>query len=188
LPPYYRNSDFALSFDLLLKLYANMLSPSRGLLIFSPLLIMTLIGAVYYARTLYKDPIFQLAAVWFFAHFLLISSWKVWWGGQSFGPRLFADILPALLIIQAIIWKIYNTRSKSPQNKTVYAAACVLVLASVFINSYQGMFNPATATWNDGPAVKFMDWRYPEFLANPRQIAVREVEYNQQRLSTLSGI
>ena len=57
-----------------------------------------------------------------------------------------------------------------------------LVGISVFIHSYQGMFNPWTAEWNDGDSVTFLDWKFPEFLATPQMLAQREVAYFKQHL------
>jgi hypothetical protein len=182
LPIYYRSSDFSFSADLLMRVFATLLSPSRGLIIFSPFLILALIGSIMLYKALFKDPIYQLAGLWFLAHFCMISAWRVWWGGQSYGPRLFTDALPALFLLNAIVWQTAQTTrgfSRKLFDKRIFIS---LVLVSVFIHSYQGMFNIYTATWNDGNSVKFNDWRYPEFLANPQMLAVREVEYQNQNL------
>ena len=182
LPIYYRSSDFSFAADIFMRAYATLLSPSRGLIIFSPFLILALIGSLTLFKTLVKDPIYQLAGLWFLAHFGMISAWRVWWGGQSYGPRLFTDALPALFLLNAIVWQTAQTSRGFSQKLFDKRIFISLVLVSVFIHSYQGMFNVYTATWNDGNSVKFNDWRYPEFLANPQMLAVREVEYQKQNL------
>lgn len=183
LPEYYRSSDFALSMKFFTAFYANLFSPSRGLLIFSPFLALILVGTAAYGKTLIKNPFFQLAGIWFLSHLFMVSAWKVWWGGQSYGPRLFTDCLPALLILLALIWKSV-IETVALQGRRVWTGVfAVLVGVSVFIHSYQGMFNRWTDIWNDGgSAVSFLDWRYPQFLASAQQLTDREVEFEKLNL------
>jgi len=67
-------------------------------------------GSLVFIKTLWQNPIFQLAGAWFFAHLVMISAWKVWWGGDSFGPRLLTDTLPALLLLLALVWQAVSRR------------------------------------------------------------------------------
>jgi hypothetical protein len=80
-----------------------LVSPSRGLLLFSPFLGFALWGG----WLVWKGEAWRLlrpvsAA---FALLLLLSSlWFDWWGGHSFGCRLIADLMPllALLLLPAL--------------------------------------------------------------------------------------
>jgi hypothetical protein len=80
-----------------------LVSPSRGLLLFSPFLGFALWGA----WLVWKGEAWRLlrpvsAA---FALLLILSSlWFDWWGGHSFGYRLIADLMPllALLLLPAL--------------------------------------------------------------------------------------
>ena len=182
LPQYYRSSEFSLTWNFITNLIANLFSPSRGLLVFSPFLGMAIIGSIAFLKNLWKNPIFLLSGVWITAHLAMISAWKMWWGGDSFGPRLLTDILPAFLLLLALVWQVAqeNLSHKSQQAWMIVFAAFAGI--SIFIHSYQGMFNPATDLWNNGPEVDFMDWKYPQFLASPQQLAARKVDFDSRNL------
>jgi hypothetical protein len=54
------------------------------------------------------------------------------------------------------------------------AVAVPLFVVSIWINAWQGCFNPYTDEWNADPNVKTFrqypfDWRYPQFLHNARR-------------------
>lgn len=75
-----------------------LLGPSRGLIVFSPIVLVALA-----ARALPRDrSILRWSAGAAAAQFLLYSSYSVWWGGHTYGPRYVLDLLPALLPAAAI--------------------------------------------------------------------------------------
>ena len=68
-------------------------SPSRGLLVFTPVVLVVLaarIGGPH--RSVLR---WTLAAAG--VQFLVYASFSVWWGGHTYGPRYVLDLLPALL-------------------------------------------------------------------------------------------
>ncbi len=70
-----------------------LLSPGRGLFVFTPITLLAFwsLGAMARRSTLARA---LLGAV--IAHFLFMATWNEWHGGESFGPRLLTDMLPAL--------------------------------------------------------------------------------------------
>jgi len=77
-----------------------LLSPSRGLLVFSPLLALGLAGAVAAARRASPAPLRALAAG-VLAVTLVEARWFDWWGGWSYGPRRLSDLAPLLAVLAA---------------------------------------------------------------------------------------
>lgn len=75
-----------------------LLSPSRGLLIFSPIVLMALAARASPAQR----GILRWTAAAAAAQFLVYSSFSVWWGGHSYGPRYGLDLLPALVPAAAL--------------------------------------------------------------------------------------
>jgi len=72
-------------------------SPSKGLLIYSPVFIFSIIGsAIALRKKDYKYLVFGLIV---FLHTLVISFWKHWYGGWSFGYRMSSDIIPFLVLM-----------------------------------------------------------------------------------------
>jgi hypothetical protein len=73
-----------------------LLSPAKGLFVFTPLALVALAGFVIVAR---REPWLALtfgAAV--LAHVTFIGRWSEWHGGESFGPRMMTDALPLLFV------------------------------------------------------------------------------------------
>ena len=70
-----------------------LVSPGRGLLVFTPLAILAALSLMREARSgiLARG---LIAAV--LTHFSFMALWNEWHGGESFGPRLLTDMLPAL--------------------------------------------------------------------------------------------
>jgi hypothetical protein len=74
-----------------------LVSPAKGLLVFTPVAIVAGLGLL---RALRREerwlPLVAVGAV--LAHWLLMGRWSEWHGGESFGPRLMTDALPLLLL------------------------------------------------------------------------------------------
>ncbi|MFH1295408.1 MAG: hypothetical protein ABIH84_02415, partial [bacterium] len=69
------------------------LSPSKGLLIYSPVLIFSLVGA---GRKNFVNFIFLAIAL---THTFILGAWKHWYGGYSFGYRMASEIIPFLILL-----------------------------------------------------------------------------------------
>ena len=74
----------------------HLVSPNRGLLVFSPILVLALAGVVLQFRRRAIDLLDATVIVVVAAHFLAISHAGHWWAGHSFGPRFTTDVLPLL--------------------------------------------------------------------------------------------
>jgi hypothetical protein len=77
---------------------AHLLSPSRGLLVFSPWLVLGLIGAVV-AWTGRKHARLRPLTVALGALLVVTFKWTDWWGGWSFGYRLLVDAVLFLVVL-----------------------------------------------------------------------------------------
>ncbi len=183
LPAYYTQSNrFGLTSTFWLGLYGSLLSPSRGILVFSPFFVMVAVGVVLCFRFLKTQALFWLTVSWFGLHVLLISSWDMWWGGYSYGPRLLTDVVPALVLITALLWRAVSQQS-SLRMRTIMAGGYItLGLLGILINSYQGLYNIYTGVWNlypdidENPAYLY-SWKYPQFLETGRSTLHRLQEH-----------
>jgi hypothetical protein len=135
----------------LLGLYGMFLSPSRGLLVFSPVFLASALG-LWAGR---RDP---ERAAWFFlaaAGALAVApsiKWHWWWGGDNYGPRMSVDAIPywALLLVPA--WRYAGERR---------ALALAIMALALFSATVQG----AGAWCYDGRA---WDERSPSESVNHR--------------------
>jgi hypothetical protein len=80
---------------LLAGLAGVLASPGRGLFVYSPVFLLAAIGLARAWRP-GGDGLLRALAVGVVLTVLLYSRWAKWWGGFTYGPRLLADLSPAL--------------------------------------------------------------------------------------------
>jgi hypothetical protein len=83
---------------LLSGLSGLLLSPNRGLFVYTPLLAFAFWGAVRAWRT-DSPPWVRWLTVGLGLHLVIYAKFDEWWGGYTFGPRYFTDVLPVLTIL-----------------------------------------------------------------------------------------
>jgi hypothetical protein len=73
-----------------------LLSPGRGLFIYSPILVLSMVGI---GIVWYRGPLLlRYISIGPLLVMLLYAKWFMWWGGWSYGPRLLADLAPILCL------------------------------------------------------------------------------------------
>ncbi len=141
-----------------------LLSPGRGLFIFSPIFLFAVPMFLYafWPRSKLR-PIYVLLAVGALADLILFSRWSVWWGGWSFGYRMLLEMLPALCIFLALTWERWIALRLWRRALFLLAA-----LVSLYIQFLGAWFFPSD--WNgrvniDGNPDRNWDWRDSELAA-----------------------
>lgn len=170
-----------------------LLSPSRGLFVFSPFLVLVTAGALWQLPRLRGNRMFWLSVTWIVLHIVFSAVKKGrWWGGHSFGPRVLVDIIPGFVILTCLLWR-EMAQTEAPRIRRVGVAGYVALGAvAVAIHSGQGLLNPSTRLWNSPPDVdRFPEyarsWRYPQFLASPGMLAARLDEHDRRDLADRIG-
>ncbi len=74
-----------------------LLSPGRGLLVYSPVVILSALGMVR-AWQPGGDRLLRTLSVGALLTMVLYSKWAKWWGGYTYGPRLLADLSPVFAL------------------------------------------------------------------------------------------
>lgn len=161
-------------------LIGNLISPARGLLVFSPFLLLPL----FFGKTFHiwnKDKILLLvvALVWPITHLVFVSRFPHWWAGWSYGSRFMTDALPGLFVL------LCHTLSSIPARKPAWVFLLATGFFAIFVNSYQGLYNEFTAQWNAQPNIDqypeyLFTWRYPQFLHNQKQHEERLIEFQKR--------
>ncbi|HET7290826.1 MAG TPA: hypothetical protein VFM88_00245 [Vicinamibacteria bacterium] len=72
-----------------------LLSPAKGLVVFTPVVIVGLVGLLVERRR--RPWMAATLGLAFLAHLVLTGRWREWHGGESLGPRLMTDAVPLLL-------------------------------------------------------------------------------------------
>ena len=119
-----------------------LLSPNRGLLIFSPIVVIALAGIPSVVRGGWSTPHrwLLLAAA---AQFTLYAMYSVWWGGHTYGPRYMLDILP--LLVPAAAAGVAITVGPFWRSAAVAALAWSITVAAL------GAFTYPNERWNSDP-------------------------------------
>jgi hypothetical protein len=175
LPNYYRASR--LQFDTFwVALAGNLISPSRGLLIYVPSLLFVAFLLVHYRAFLAHRRIIWLSLAIIAGHLIVVSSFTHWWGGHSFGPRFTTGLVPwfvllCILGVHAMLnWREQHVASARLSWRMQLVCGALLLLMSAFINT-RGAASHATWLWNMRPLEidqhpeRLWDWSQPQFLA-----------------------
>lgn len=147
-----------------------LISPSRGLLLFTPWTVFALWGAVRLWRE-ERFPWFPYMAAGSAALFVLYGSYDSWAGGYCYGPRLLADLLPFLTLCLVPMLPLLAARRTL---RFVFGASLICALWLQAIGAY---YYP-NGRWDDEPPLandpsRLWDWRDPvharAYRAGPAQ-------------------
>ncbi len=151
LPSYYTSSDQMQFFNLdyLEALAGTLFSPSRGLFIYSSVLIFSLYGIFLKINNKQMDLLDYCLLAIIVLHWVISSSHPAWWGGYSYGPRYFTDVLPYFMyFLAAPLMKLAQLRRIK---KAIFALLLVCSVAMSFFIHYRGATTEDVYTWNSYP-------------------------------------
>jgi hypothetical protein len=156
------------------NLAAILISPNRGLFVFSPVLLYAACGMGRFVRNGTDRPrrpeTLLIAASVVFTFQTASYGW--WDGGHCYGPRLLSDILPAVCFFLA--W-LPEDLFRRPGRAAAFA---VLAALSVAVHAV-GAFGYPGGGWNSAPVniiedrSRVWDWRDPQILREWRGIPDR---------------
>lgn len=176
LPNYYQADR--LSFDTFwIALAGNLISPSRGLLVYVPILFFVTYLLIRYRSEIPLPRLVLISLSVVAIHLVIVSGFVPWYGGHSYGPRYSTGIVPwfSLLAIMAVKSRL-NWREKhavtdsSARWRTEWTCGAMLLLCSMTLNAL-GATAHRTWLWNirpiniDEAPERVWDWRHPQFLA-----------------------
>jgi hypothetical protein len=133
-----------------------LVSPSRGLLVFSPVLIVAVaaLGSWGFARAAGLAWLAVACVLQFAAY----AAYAVWWGGHTYGPRYLIDLLAPLSPFVAL------GADRVLRHTITGALAFVLCVVSIGVSA-AGAFIYPNERWNTSPAgvdlhhERLWDWR-----------------------------
>ena len=180
LPHYYARKDWSFS-TFPIGLYAQLLSPSRGLFVYVPSVL--IIGYLLVAHFEYLKfrILVNVSLLTLALHAFCMAAQKMWWAGVSYGPRLYTDVVPIFVLLAVIGIDAARGRDDGRNRKwndgimlgtrqlgAVAVASCIL--AGVFINGI-GATSRNSGRWdgvpyraNYRPLSTFFEWSNPPFL------------------------
>ncbi|HYW42994.1 MAG TPA: hypothetical protein VE959_09060 [Bryobacteraceae bacterium] len=161
----YYNAGIGMHYPLLAGYAMNLFSPSRGLLIFTPIVLFSFVGMVLAWRARWCFPLTPYLVAIVIVHSLFIA---IYWPGHCYGPRYFTDMLHLFVFFLVPIVLYWP---KLPVRARPAAAVLFLLLAAwgVFTHG-RGATSVAASQWNVEPANvdqaqwRVWDWSDPQFL------------------------
>jgi hypothetical protein len=172
----------------------NLISPSRGLLIYSPVLILAAAGVIVKLKQHTFEKLDGTLIAIIVLHWLVISDFALWWGGWAYGPRFFADVLPYFFYL-AIPAIVALTQLSGPRKWVLVAGVSVLAGFSCFVHYRGANAKEVMNEWHTWPtdlgnsSARLWDWRDPQFLrglkwGTPTELSVAGVPVRQYALET----
>jgi len=143
-------------------LEGDMISPSRGLLVYTPVFLFSIWSML---RMKWKTPLSPWLAMLALAHWMVVAAYiGNWWAGHSYGPRFFTDVTPIFALFLIPFFARWQDLGKAL--RVVFVA---LALVGVAIH-LRGGWAVAVYRWNVDPAnidthpERNWDWKDPQFL------------------------
>ncbi len=171
LAPVYHPGWFVFTHGMAAHLGGLLFSPSRGLLIYTPCVLIPFYLAIRYRATLPRPGLALLSIAMFAATSGVLIFFPIWWGGWCYGPRQLADTVPWLVLLAVL--GLRAARDAPPPAAIVrrleVTASALLLAVSLALNA-AGALSPAAMDWNALPPLethmdRLWDWRHPPFLA-----------------------
>ncbi|HVR70087.1 MAG TPA: hypothetical protein VMT87_04510 [Vicinamibacteria bacterium] len=177
LPPYFQGGRLGRGYALE-ALLANLVSPSRGILFFVPVVPLAVVLLWRHWRYVRERSLARLGVAGLAAQFVPLLFFDHWWGGFSYGPRLLTGLVPwavlvGVLVTRARLDAAAETGTRRPRRLERLAVAVVCAW-SVLVNG-RGALSADTERWNVDPVdvdaypSRVWDWRDPQFLTGLRR-------------------
>ncbi len=153
-------------------LVGTLVSPSRGLFIYSPVLLFALYGIYVKIRQHQMTLLDLCLAVIPVLHWIVTSGHQVWWGGHSYGPRYFTEI--NVYLVYFLIPVFAQIPSMRGVKKAVLTSLLVCSIGFSFFVHYQGAMSREVNAWSAYPVdvnqepSRLWDWTDIQFLRGIR--------------------
>jgi dolichyl-phosphate-mannose-protein mannosyltransferase len=148
-----------------------LLSPGRGLLVYSPIFLLSFVGiALSWRRG--GDRLLRYASAGVVLTILLYAKWAMWWGGSSYGPRLLADLAPVLAL------SLYPLTPWLRTSRALTAVFCLLAAWSIGAHAI-GAFVDDRSWYSNGGAdvdhypARLWSWSDNQLVNPPRDFVTR---------------
>lgn len=145
-----------------------LVSPSKGLFVYTPLMVVAFVMVAVQA-IVRPTPLVWAILLWTASAVVLFAKNRLWWGGTSYGPRYFSELMPALILVMAMGWQLIER--SLPRLGLVVALGWV----GVSIQLVGALTWPcgwhASPTWIDFDLRRLWDFEDPEIDRCLRQLA-----------------
>ncbi len=169
LSQYYTPGSAGITREVPRAILGMLVSPSRGLFVFSPVLLFALYGIVLKLKLRRFEALDGCILIIPIGHLFGVAlSNPMWWGGWSFGPRLMSDVTPFLAyFIILVLEDSWNW--KRAKAGFMWTALALTLAFSSFVH-FAGATSPHGWSWNylptnvDRDTARLWDWNDSQAL------------------------
>ncbi len=115
-----------------------LLSPARGLLVFSPVFIFSILYMVKDVFSKGGNILYRYLSAGFFLTLIIYTVWERWYGGYCFGYRYLSEYIPIMVLFLAEGWSRYV--KPKVWTRVLFG---ILFLLSVYFNFLGAFFYPS---------------------------------------------
>jgi hypothetical protein len=168
IPSYYNPTRIGTNTHFGEAIFANLISPSRGLLVWSPIYFL---GVCAVNRNLWKQcgqtvmfPVGLLIIV--LLHLFAVSTFNHWWGGHSIGPRFMSDMSVYMTVMLIPLVKLASMDGA----KKLQCFVFVCLSCFSFCTHMLSTISEGASQWNllpqniDEAPARVWDWTDVQFL------------------------
>uniref|UniRef100_UPI00351BF26F glycosyltransferase family 39 protein n=1 Tax=Methanomethylovorans sp. TaxID=2758717 RepID=UPI00351BF26F len=148
-------NTLAIGTNTVLNIVGLLFSPNRGLFIYSPILILALLGMYKVSKIENKN--IRIFLYLFFVSLLLnilvYASFDLhWWGGYCYGPRFLAGMLPVIILYIAVFLHYVDTNF-SVNQKNIFTYVFIFLFVISFFIQIVGSFYYPNGDWDVSPSI-----------------------------------
>jgi hypothetical protein len=144
-------------------LLGTLMSPNRGLLVFSPWIAVALATLVVptVRRRLSAHSLICTLILSLIPYLVILSKYSVWWGGHCFGPRYWTDVIPlfAILFAYGFNWMLARSRVLAAISSMTVIFAIAVQLIGAFCYPSSWNLEPRNVDFHHE---RLWDWRDTE--------------------------
>ena len=154
-----------------------LLSPARGLFVFTPSLIFGVLALSMPAVR--RRPLARLLSAWVALTVGVVATQRNWWGGWSFGPRLLTEVVPGLALLGFMGWIEVSGQAR----RRLSGLVVLTLLFGLLVHTGQGLYFRAAYSWNNRPNIDAApeyyrnNWTFPQFLATTARNDAKAIDH-----------
>jgi hypothetical protein len=144
-------------------------SPSRGLLVLSPIFIFGLFEGIRQLIRRTEDPLLSYLFVSAVLLVALYTRWGNWWGGHSFSYRILTEVSPALILLTAAAWRTAIRNHVAWRSAFYFLAGIAIIVQILGVWPYPTSFNDDI----DTEPARLWNWKESELTLGASKLLAR---------------
>ncbi|HPK06458.1 MAG TPA: hypothetical protein PK773_01535, partial [Aminivibrio sp.] len=146
--------------DMFTRFLGLLISPSRGLFIYTPVLLFSIVGfsRVFEIKNRNVRNYLLISGISVLSLVAVYATFEIWWAGWSYGPRFLTGTLPVLVMFLGLYLREIELDARRAKKLLMGGLFAVSLAWSVFAQ-FVGAFYYPNGGWNADLEEKLWDWK-----------------------------